>query len=77
MIGAVLWGWGFLAIYRQPLTRITASRWMYDNIPAGSHIGNEHWDDQLPLGIDGRCAYKPCGPYEGLSSSSTVIVKLS
>jgi uncharacterized membrane protein len=75
-LGTILWGWGFLAIYRRPLTRITASRWMYDNIPAGAHIGNEHWDDQLPLAIDGRCAYKPCGPYEGLSSSSDGLMQM-
>ncbi len=69
VVGTMLWGWGFLAIYRRPLTRITASRWMYENIPPGSHIANEHWDDGLPLRIDGKDPFGSFG-YKGLSSSS-------
>ena len=66
-IFTMLWGWGFLAIYRRPLTRVTASRWMYANIPAGSHIGVEDWDEALPLSIDGRSGYGP-GGFQGLQS---------
>src|SRR5690606_16969221 len=58
-IGTILWGWGFLAIYRRPLTRITATRWIYANIPEGSVIANEHWDDPLPFSIDGKMSFKP------------------
>jgi YYY domain-containing protein len=66
----MLWGWGFLAIYRRPLSRVTASKWIYANVPAGSVIANEHWDDGLPFSIDGRMSFKPSGEYYGLRSSS-------
>jgi len=70
VIGTMLWGWGFLAIYRRPLTRITASRWIYKNIPAGATVANEHWDDALPFSIDGKISFRPSGAYQGLKSSS-------
>jgi len=69
VVGTMVWGWSFLAIYRRPLSRVTASRWMYENVPPGSHIGNEHWDDGLPLRIDDKDAYGSYG-LKGLSSSS-------
>lgn len=55
VLGAtLLWAIAFTSIYRSPHSRIEASRWLLANIPAGSHIGNEVWDDALPLRIDGR-----------------------
>jgi YYY domain-containing protein len=70
VIGTVLWGWGFLAIYRRPFSRVTASRWIYENIPAGSRLANEHWDDGMPVSIDGKLSFRPAGEYNGLSTSS-------
>ncbi len=49
----VAWAFGFLSIYAQSYTRVEASRWIYEHIPAGTAIGCEHWDDFLPLPLPG------------------------
>jgi YYY domain-containing protein len=38
-------------IYSQPNTRVQASEWIYDHVPAGSVLTNEIWDDPLPIGV--------------------------
>lgn len=32
VLGTFLWAWSFLQIYRRPVTRIAASRWIYENL---------------------------------------------
>jgi YYY domain-containing protein len=49
----LLSGLAFYHIYTQPITRADASRWIYDNVPAGSVIGHESWDDSVPYGVGG------------------------
>jgi YYY domain-containing protein len=57
-VGSVSWAYAFTRIYTRPLTRVAASLWVYDNIPAGSAIGSEHWDDAIPWGgVGGRNGY--------------------
>jgi YYY domain-containing protein len=38
-------------IYSQPNTRVQASEWIYDHVPAGAVLTNEIWDDPLPIGV--------------------------
>jgi len=57
-VGTLLWAFAYTRIYTRPLTRVSASLWVYDNIPPGSAIGNEHWDDAIPWGgVGGRNGY--------------------
>lgn len=44
-------GWllSFLSIYTRPHSRVQASEWILKNIPPGSVLAVEHWDDVLPL----------------------------
>lgn len=43
----------FMAIYTRPVTRVQASSWIYQNIPAGAKLAAEYWDDPLPLHLPG------------------------
>jgi hypothetical protein len=52
----LLWPSAFISIYTKPHSRVEASHWILKNIPPGSVIAVEHWDDGLPLQVD------PSGP---------------
>jgi hypothetical protein len=45
------WTVSFISIYSHEHTRITASKWIFQNIPAGSTLAVEHWDDRIPLTV--------------------------
>ena len=47
------WAAAFVSIYTKPYTRYEASRWIYEHIPANSVLACEHWDDWLPLPLEG------------------------
>ena len=49
LILSLVWPLSFLAIYSRPHSRVSASQWIYKNIPAGSTLSCEHWDDCLPV----------------------------
>lgn len=44
----------FLAIYSRPHSRVTASEWIYKNIPQGATLSCDLWDDCLPLPLNGN-----------------------
>ena len=45
----LVWPLSFLNMYTKPNTRVQATDWILKNIPEGSAIATEHWDDSLPL----------------------------
>lgn len=49
LVALFIYPLSFLTIYSRPHARISASEWIYRNIPAGSTISCEYWDDCLPL----------------------------
>ncbi|RLC34188.1 hypothetical protein DRH14_03515 [Candidatus Shapirobacteria bacterium] len=46
-----LYFFAFLSIYSRPHSRLQASTWIYQHLPANSVITNEAWDDPLPLNL--------------------------
>jgi hypothetical protein len=50
----IIYPLSFMAIYTKPLTRVTASLWIFKNIPFGSTVSSEEWDDGLPVSIAGN-----------------------
>jgi YYY domain-containing protein len=47
--GGIFMTAAFMQIYVDPMTRLAASDWIYQHVPAGSIITHEVWDDGLPL----------------------------
>lgn len=45
------YAFAFTSTYTRTQTRIAASEWIYANIPQGTHVLNEHWDDGIPLNL--------------------------
>ena len=53
------WAFAFQNVYSAEHPRITASRWIYANIPDGASVTGELWDDTLPYSIPGATARYP------------------
>ncbi|OGK31937.1 hypothetical protein A3D08_01645 [Candidatus Roizmanbacteria bacterium RIFCSPHIGHO2_02_FULL_43_11] len=51
LIAASVWPFAFVSIYSRPHSRVTASKWIFEHIPAQSRIVYEHWDDILPVSL--------------------------
>jgi YYY domain-containing protein len=64
-VTTVVWCLAFVGIYRQEHPLIRASRWIYANVPAGSRILTEHWDEGLPLRLEGIGDRPPTKRYIG------------
>lgn len=54
VLGTLAWAAAFQAIYSREHPRIAASEWIYANVPAGTALTMEYWDDALPLPLPGR-----------------------
>lgn len=51
LIGMALWTASYTSIFAVDHPRIAASKWIYANIPPGSTVSAESWDDPLPMGL--------------------------
>ncbi len=49
LAGIGLWTAAFTNIYRGDQSRIAASKWIYANVPMGSVLTGESWDDLIPV----------------------------
>lgn len=54
VVGTALWAIAFTGVYTRPVSRVTASRWMYQHLPKGTNLTFEQWDDPVPLNVDER-----------------------
>ncbi|MER2598071.1 MAG: DUF2298 domain-containing protein [Caldilineales bacterium] len=71
LLGTVLWSFAFVnGVYNTTHPWITASRWIYANIPDNSTIAWEQWDDSLPYDLPeanasrSRYRFIDWGPFE-------------
>ncbi len=71
LLGAILWSLAYVnGVYNNTHPWIKASRWIYANIPLGSTIASEQWDDSLPYDLPepdsnrGRFRFIDWGPFE-------------
>jgi len=63
-------------VYNDDYTRLEASEWMIENLPPGSAVSSQLWDDRLPLGIPGSgeagFQYIDLDPFRTDSSAAAV-----
>jgi len=50
----VFWATAFQNVYWSEHPRIQASQWIFDNLPPGTTITSEIWDDSLPYTLPGQ-----------------------
>jgi uncharacterized membrane protein len=87
LVGGLFWSFAYVnGVYGREHTWLTASRWMYENIPSGSVILSEQWDDRLPVALPGEPGMEPYsrgltnidwGPYEEDTAEKFEILKQS
>ncbi|GIW39925.1 MAG: hypothetical protein KatS3mg076_0502 [Candidatus Binatia bacterium] len=53
-VGTLLYAAAFLSIYTRPHTVVRASEWFYANVPRGSKVLTQHWDEGFPMPLPGR-----------------------
>jgi YYY domain-containing protein len=64
LVLTTFWALAFTSIYRRPLSRLTATEWIYDNVPEGATIAHEHWDDAIPFSLPGGLISERYGSVE-------------
>lgn len=51
--GTFLYTLAFMSIYTHPHTHVQATRWVYENVPSGSVLATEHFDEAFPVSVPG------------------------
>jgi YYY domain-containing protein len=69
LLSTALWAYAFVQIYRRPHTRVAASRWIYNNVPAAVNLNIElpngdTYQQPLPYPMD--AALQADMPYNGI-----------
>ena len=88
LLGALLWAFAFIQIYTEPVTRVQASRWIYENIETGATLyyrtpGGEPGKLQVPLpsthvyGQDGQWLTTPFSVSEDAIATGVVMNNLT
>lgn len=54
VVGTGLWCLAFLSIYGKPHSAVTASEWVYRQVPAGARIAIQDWDEGFPFALPGE-----------------------
>jgi hypothetical protein len=49
LAGMAVWTLAYVSIFNGDHPRIAASKWIYANVPMGSAVSSESWDDSLPV----------------------------
>ncbi|MCE7982598.1 MAG: hypothetical protein DYG89_15545 [Caldilinea sp. CFX5] len=85
LVGGLFWSLAYVnGVYNHEHTWITASRWIYQNVPSGSVILWEQWDDALPKPVPGEPGMDmgstglrniDWGPYEEDTAEKYTIMK--
>ena len=52
ILSALAYALVFARLYAAPHSWVTASEWIYRNVPPGSTLAVEHWDTALPLTVE-------------------------
>jgi dolichyl-phosphate-mannose-protein mannosyltransferase len=53
----------FISIYPREHPWLQISKWIYQNVPAGSNLAIEHWDDALPFSVSVNGATRTSNDY--------------
>jgi len=64
LLGTFLWALAFIQIYTEPVTRVQATRWIYDNVPSGATLYYrtlDGQDGQMQLPVPSQQVYATNG----------------
>lgn len=51
VVATIFYALAFANIYSDRHPGVRASEWVYQNVPDGSHIAREHWEEGLPVAV--------------------------